>query len=91
MARFNISSAGDLILIGRHDYTGAARFTVEVNGRAVPDPLVTPGRPDPWWGESWVRIPKELLVDGDNTVRIIRQPDSESDAEWYYMWFLQPG
>jgi arabinofuranosyltransferase len=87
---FNVSSASDLILIGRHDHTGAASFTVEVNGRAAPDPLVTPGRPDEWWGESWVRIPKELLVDGANTIRIIRRPDSERDAEWYYMWFLQP-
>lgn len=85
----NVSSATDLILIGRHDHTGATRFTVEVNGHVAPDPLVTPGRPDQWWGESWVRIPKALLVDGANTVRIIRQPDSEYDAEWYYMWFLQ--
>ena len=86
---FNVSSARDLVLVGRHDYTGAASYTVEVNGHAVPEPLVTAGRPDEWWGETWVRIPKELLVDGANTVRITRQPESERDAEWYYMWFLQ--
>ncbi len=85
----NVSSASDLIMIGRHDYTGAARFAVEVNGRATPDPLITPGRPDEWWGEVSVRIPKALLADGTNTIRIARQPDSERDAEWYYMWFLQ--
>jgi hypothetical protein len=63
---------------------------VEVNGRAAPDPLVTPSRPDEFWGEVFVRIPKELLVDGTNTIRIVRLPErSERDAEWYYMWFLQ--
>jgi arabinofuranosyltransferase len=86
---FNVSSASDLILVGRHDHTGAASFTVEVNGRPAPDPLVTPERPDEWWGESWVRIPKALLVDGANTIRITRRPESVRDAEWYYMWFLQ--
>jgi arabinofuranosyltransferase len=85
----NVSSARDLILVGRHDHTGAAAYTVEVNGHAAPDPLVTPARPDEWWGESAVRIPKELLVDGVNTIRIVRRPESERDAEWYYMWFLQ--
>lgn len=86
----NVSAARDLILVGRHDHTGAARFTVEVNGHPAPEPLVTPGRPDELWGEVSVRIPRSLLVDGANTVRIIRQPDSARDAEWYYMWFLQP-
>jgi hypothetical protein len=85
----NVSSASDLILVGRHDHTGAANFTVEVNGRPAPDPLVTPERPDEWWGETWVRIPKALLLDGTNTIRIVRRPDSVRDAEWYYMWFLQ--
>lgn len=87
---FNVSSARDLILVGRHDHTGAASYTVEVNGHPAPDPLVTPGRPDEWWGETSVRIPKQLLVDGTNTIRITRRPEeSERDAEWYYMWFLQ--
>jgi len=60
-----------------------------VNGRTAPEPLATPGRPDELWGESAVRIPKELLVEGTNTIRIIRDRASERDAEWYYMWFLQ--
>jgi arabinofuranosyltransferase len=87
---FNVSAQSDLILVGRHDHTGSARYEVEVNGRPVEMPLVAPGRPDPWWGESWVRIPKHLLVAGANTIRIVRDPNSERDAEWYYMWFLQP-
>ncbi len=86
---FNVSSASDLILVGRIDHTGAASYTVEVNGRPAPSPLVTPSRPDEWWGETWVRLPKELLVDGANTIRIIRRPESDRDAEWYYMWFVQ--
>jgi len=86
---FNVSSKRDLIIAGRHDYTGAASYTVEVNGRAAPEPLVTPSRPDEWWGESFVRIPKELLVDGTNTVRLVYRTDSERETEWYYMWFIQ--
>jgi arabinofuranosyltransferase len=86
---FNVSSARDLILVGRFDHTGAASYTVEVNGRAAEMPLVTAGRPDEWWGETWTRIPRELLVDGINAIRIVRRPESESDAEWYYMWFVQ--
>ncbi|MGH7785527.1 MAG: hypothetical protein ACRERC_01600 [Candidatus Binatia bacterium] len=85
----NVAAARDLVLLGRHDHTGAARFTVEVNGRPVSVPLVTLGRPDELWGEALVRIPKALLVDGDNRIRIVRRPESERDAEWYYMWFLQ--
>jgi hypothetical protein len=87
---FNVSAASDLILVGRHDHTGSARYAVEVNGRAVEMPLVAGGRPDPWWGESWLRIPKHLLVAGANAIRMVRDPQSERDAEWYYMWFLQP-
>jgi len=86
---FNVSSKRDLIIAGRHDYTGAASYTVEVNGRAAPEPLVSPSRPDEWWGESFVRIPKELLVDGTNTVRLVYRTDSERETEWYYMWFIQ--
>ena len=37
---------------------------MSANGRPIPDLLVTPGRPDEWWGETSVRIPKALLVDG---------------------------
>jgi hypothetical protein len=85
----NVSSASDLFLVARHDHTAAASYAVEVNGGPVDTPLVAPGRPDEWWGESWVRIPKQLLVDGDNTIRISRRPESEREAEWYYMWFLQ--
>ena len=86
----NVSSARDLILIGRHDHTGASTYTVQVNGHDVDTPLETPGRPDEWWGEVWVRIPKQLLVDGRNVIRITHRPDSPRDAEWYYMWFVQP-
>jgi arabinofuranosyltransferase len=85
----NVAADRDLILVGRHDHSGESSYTVEVNGRVAPDPLVTPGRPDEWWGESFVRIPKELLVNGTNTIRITRQRESERDTEWYYMWFLQ--
>jgi arabinofuranosyltransferase len=85
----HVSSARDLVLIARHDHTGAAAFDVAVNGVTAPDPLVAAGRPDEWWGESWVRIPKALLRDGVNAIRITRRTESERDAEWYYMWFLQ--
>lgn len=85
----NVASASDLFFIARHDHSGAASYAVEVNGRPVDSPLIAPGRPDEWWGESWVRIPKQLLVDGDNTIRISRRPESEREAEWYYMWFVQ--
>jgi hypothetical protein len=88
---FNVHSARDLIVIGRHDHSGAAAYTVEVNGRPVDSPLITTSRPDERWGETSVRVPKALLIDGDNAVRIIRSPESERDAEWYFMWFVQPG
>jgi arabinofuranosyltransferase len=86
----NVSSARDLILVGRHDHTGEAIYTVVVNGHPVDTPLATPGRPDEWWGEVWVRIPRQLLVDGRNSIRIVHSLGSERDAEWYYMWFAQP-
>jgi arabinofuranosyltransferase len=86
---FNVSSATDLMLIGRHDHTGAASYSVEVNGRRLLTPLETPGRPDEWWGESTLRIPRRVLVDGTNTIRITRRPQSDKDTEWYYMWFVQ--
>jgi hypothetical protein len=85
----NVSSASDLIVIARHDYTGSARYVVEVNGHRGSMPLVASSRAGPWWGETWVRIPKRLLVDGTNTISITRDPKSERDAEWYYMWFVQ--
>lgn len=86
----NVQSARDLIVIGRHDHSGAAAYAVEVNGRAVDSPLITTARPDERWGETSVRVPKEFLVDGANAVRIIRRPESERDTEWYFMWFVQP-
>ena len=87
---FNVQSTRDLILIGRHDHTGTAAYTIEVNGRPLDAPLVTTGRPAESWGETSMRIAKRFLVDGTNTIRIVRRPESERDAEWYYMWFVQP-
>jgi arabinofuranosyltransferase len=86
----DVSAGDDLVVVGRIDHTGAAVFDVDVNGQRAPDPLITPGRPDEVWGETAVVIPKALLRDGTNALRITRRPDSERDAEWYYMWFLQP-
>jgi len=87
---FNVSSASDLWLIARHDHTGAASYAVEVNGRRLAERLEAAGRPDEWWGEATLRIPRRVLVDGTNTIRITRRRTSEKDAEWYYMWFVQP-
>jgi arabinofuranosyltransferase len=86
----NVSAADDLVVLGRIDHTGAAVYDVDVNGRRAPEPLRTPARPDERWGETAVVIPKALLRDGTNLMRITWQPSSERDAEWYYMWFLQP-
>ncbi len=84
-----VDAGTDLVLVARHDHTGAARYDVEVNGHPVPRALLLPGRPDEAWGERAVVIPRALLVAGTNAVRLIRDPASPRDAELYHLWFLQ--
>jgi arabinofuranosyltransferase len=84
-----VSADADLVLVARIDHTGGGAYDVEVNGRRAPEPLRAPWRPDEWWGEVDVTIPRDLLVDGRNRFRLIRRTDTPRDAEFYRMWFLQ--
>jgi hypothetical protein len=86
-----VAADRDLLLVARIDHTGGALYDLEVNGRRVPDPLVTPWRPNEWWGEVPLLIPRALLVPGTNHLRLVRRDAPPRDAEFYYMWFLQPG
>lgn len=79
----------DLELLARIDHTGGAIYDLWVNGQQVPTPLVTPWRPNEWWGEIQLTVPRALLVPDTNRMRLVRRPDSERDAEFYYMWFAQ--
>ncbi len=86
----DVQADRELALVARIDHTGPATFTLEVNGRPAPGVLSVAHRPDEWWGEVALIIPPHLLLDGTNTLRLIRLPESPYDAEFYHMWFLQP-
>jgi arabinofuranosyltransferase len=86
-----VNADADLVVVARTDHTGGGRYDLEVNGRPLAEPLVTPWRPDEWWSEDAVVVPRALLVPGRNRFRLVRRPDDARDAEFYHMWFLQPG
>ncbi|MDX2166248.1 MAG: hypothetical protein SF182_04270 [Deltaproteobacteria bacterium] len=79
----------DLLMLARIDHTGGGVYDLWVNDRRVPAPLVTPWRPNEWWGEIELTIPQALLRPGTNRLRLVRRTDSDRDAELYYMWFAQ--
>lgn len=85
-----VTRRGDLVLIARTDHTGGGTYDLEVNGHLLPTPLVTPWRPNEWWSEEPVVVPRALLVPGRNRFRLTRRGDSPRDGEFYQMWFLQP-
>ncbi|MEO8601127.1 MAG: hypothetical protein ABI629_00985 [bacterium] len=85
-----VTADRDLRLVARVDYTGGAVYDLEVNGQPVVDPLVTPWRPSEVWGDIELRIPRQLLVAGTNHLRLVRRGEPGRDAEFFYMWFLQP-
>ena len=85
-----VDAGADLVLIARTDHTGGGQYAVEVNGRRVETPLQTPWLPHEWWSEETLIIPRALLLPGPNKLKIIHLPESERDAEFYQMWFLQP-
>lgn len=78
-----------LVMILRHDQTGDASYEVEVNGQKVPGEIVLPPGPA-MWAEASFEIPAEFLREGENTVLLSRVPTSATEAELYYLWFLQP-
>lgn len=80
----------DLAVVARIDHTGGGIYDLEINGHPAPEPLVTPWRPDEWWGEVRAVIPAELLRAGPNDLRLVRRAAPDHDAEFYRMWFLQP-
>jgi hypothetical protein len=84
-----VRSDRDLVVIGRHDQTGAAGYRIEVNDRPVPDLLIA-NAGDEAWNETSVRVPSDMLVDGTNRFRMTRVTGGPSDVEWYYFWFAQP-
>jgi len=86
----NVDATRDLRLVVRVDYSGGGVYDVEVNGQPSPEPLVTPWRPNEWWGEVSVPVPRALLVSGTNHIRLLRRDQPARDAEFFYMWFLQP-
>ena len=70
-------------------WTGGGVYDLEVNGRRLPEPLVTPWRPNEWWSEEVVIVPRALLQPGTNQFRFVRRAEPPRDAEFYRMWFLQ--
>lgn len=84
------SADADLALVARTDHTGGGIYDLEVNGRRLAEPLVTPWRPNEWWSEEVVIVPRALLQPGRNHFRLVRRADLTRDAEFYQMWFLQP-
>jgi arabinofuranosyltransferase len=84
----HVRSGRRLLVVARWDQTNGARYRLEVNGRLVPGSLALPGGPEAW-NEALIEVPAELLRDGDNRFLLTRERSSESDAELYYLWFLQ--
>ena len=85
-----VSADVDLVVLARTDHTGGGRYDLEVNGQPLAEPLVTPWRPNEWWSEEAVTVPRALLVPGRNRFRLVRRADDARDGEFYHMWFLQP-
>jgi hypothetical protein len=54
------------------------------------EPLITPWRPNEWWSEETVVVPRQLLRPGANRIQLVRRNGDPRDAEFYQMWFLQP-
>jgi hypothetical protein len=77
-------------MVARYDHTGSATYRLEVNGRLVPGELAMPGG-DESWDEAVLNVPAEYLADGVNEFRLTNSEQSESNAEIYYLWFLQAG
>lgn len=84
-----VSAGADLAMVARTDHTGGGVYDVEVNGRRLTEPLVTPWRPNEWWSEEVVIVPRALLQSGTNRFRLVRRAEPARDAEFYRMWFLQ--
>lgn len=84
----HVSPFRDLVMVARFDRVGEAVYDIEVNGRLVPQQLVATGGEERW-DEAWVEIPARLLVSGKNEFHLQRTTQTDGDAEWYYMWFLQ--
>lgn len=85
-----IDAEADLVLIARTDHTGGGTYDLTVNDQPLAEPLATPWRPDEWWSEETVVVPRLLLRPGDNQLRLVRRAGDGRDAEFYQMWFLQP-
>ena len=80
----------DLVLLARTDHTGGGSYDLAVNGHRVETPLAAPWRPNEWWSEETLVIPRQLLRPGRNEMQLVRRTDDPRDGEFYHMWFLQP-
>jgi len=85
-----VDPSRDLIVVGRHDHTGAALYDIEINGRTTGAVLETRNSAEELWSEVSARVEHKYLAPGTNEIRITRSSPGESDAEWYHFWFLQP-
>jgi hypothetical protein len=85
-----VSAAKPLWIGARYDHTGEASYAVTVNGEVIDESLWAMNAATEAWDESWVVVPPRFLHDGENQIEIERLPWSRWDAEWYFMWFLQP-
>ena len=85
-----VDAEDDLMLLVRTDHTGGGTYDLTVNDQPVAKPLVTPWRPNEWWDEQVLVIPRRLLRPGANQFHLVRRTADEHDAEFYQMWFLQP-
>ena len=85
-----VDDQNDLVLIARTDHTGGGTFDLWVNDARVPEPLMPAWRPNEWWSEETLVIPRRLLRAGSNEMRLLRRTEDQRDGEFYQMWFLQP-
>ncbi|MBI1815050.1 MAG: hypothetical protein HYR72_08740 [Deltaproteobacteria bacterium] len=85
----NISASRDLVVVIRYDHTGSGIYELEVNGHKVDDVFNMPAGDDSW-DEALLTVPAALLIEGHNDFRLIRTDQTDSNAELYYIWHLQP-
>ena len=85
-----VDAEADLVMIIRTDHTGGGIYDLTVNDQPLAQPLETPWRPNEWWSEETVVIPRAVLREGANQFHLVRRSGDQRDAEFYQMWFLQP-
>ncbi len=84
----DVRADADMVIVVRYDHTGGGVYRLEVNGHEVPGRLGLVGGVETW-DEAWTIVPAEMLLPGDNQLRLTRSAKSHADSEIYHFWFLQ--